>query len=149
VKPKCSRYSIEELSGDRSGGLRQALGDHLALSIGITTAAEDDLNGRQSLARGRANGCDVLRTGEQTLERPRHQRFDLGGIQSRRLGLHQHVRRGEVRKHVELRVQERVDAEQRNQQRERRDNLRVCDRATNAGGKHGLSRALLLRPRRC
>jgi len=93
-------------------------GDHLALSIGITAAAEDDLDSRQSLARGRADGRDVLGAGEQALERSRHQRLDLGGIQSRHLGLHQHVRRREVRKHVEPRVQQRVGAEQRNQQRE-------------------------------
>ena len=125
VKPKCTRYSIEELSGDSSGAptpagsnalaLGKALADHLPLQVRVAAAPEHDLDRGQSLARGRAHRVDVLGTGEQVLQRPRHQRLHLHGVEAGSLRLNQQVRRREVGKYVEARPDQCADAEQRDQ----------------------------------
>ena len=54
---------------------------------------------------------DVLGAGEQALERPRDQRLDLRRVEARGFRLHEHMRRREIREHVEARIQQRGDAE--------------------------------------
>ena len=115
----------------------QTLGDHLALQVRIAVTAKHHLNRRQSLARGRAHGLDVLRSGEQILQRPGYQGFHLGRIEPGSLGLHEHMRRGEIRKHVEARVQQRGRPQQSDEQGERCDDPRMRQRPSNDGGKHG------------
>ena len=102
---------MEELSGDsrgrpdslgkQAGGLGQTFRHHLALAIGIPTPVEHHLDRRQSLAGSGTDRLHVLGAGQQAFERPGDQGFDLSRIETGRFGLQQHVRRREIRKHVE------------------------------------------------
>ena len=93
----------------------KALADDLPLQVRVAAAPEHDLDRGQSLARGRAHRVDVLGTGEQVLQRPRHQRLHLHGVEAGSLRLNQQVRRREVGKYVEARRDQCADAEQRDQ----------------------------------
>jgi hypothetical protein len=99
--------------------LGQAFGDHLALAVRIAAAVEHHLDRREPLTRGRAHRLDILGAGQQSLQRTRHQRFDLRRVEAGRLGLHEHVRRREIRKYVEAR------RDQRGQRRARRSGRRA------------------------
>jgi hypothetical protein len=119
-----------------AGNLGEALGDHLALSVGIARAVEHDLQGRQALARGRAHRLHILGARQEILERSRDQSLDLRRIETRRLGLHQYVRRSEVRKHIEARRHERGHAQERDQASERSDDTGSPQRGADDGGQH-------------
>src|SRR5581483_10459447 len=97
------------------------LGDHLALPVRITPAVEYHLDGREALARRGAYRLDVFGTCQQLLQGPRHQRLDLLRVESGRLGLYEYMRRREVRKHVEARVDQRPETEERDQDRQAGD----------------------------
>ena len=119
-----------------AGGFGEPLGDDLALAVRVAAAVEHHLHGGQSLARGGAHGFHVFRTREQILQRTGDQRLDLRCIEAGRLGLHQHVRRREVRKHVEARGEERGEADERDQTGERRNDARSPQRGANDCGQH-------------
>jgi len=72
-----------------------------------------------------------------------HQRSHLGRVETRRLGLHQHVRRREIRKYIEASREQRRDAERGNQAGESGDNARIAQGGADDGGKHA-RRALVV-----
>ena len=78
----------------------------------------------------------VLGAGEQTFERTRDERFDLRRIEARRFGLHEHVRRREIRKHVEARAEQRRGAEHGDQHAERGDDARMRERRADDRSEH-------------
>jgi hypothetical protein len=111
----------------QTAGISQPFGHDLALPVRITAAVEYDLDRRQALARGRAYGRDVFGAGQQTFKRARDERLDLGRVEPGRFGLHQHVWRREIRKHIEARIEQRGDAEHADQHRQRRDDTRIAE----------------------
>ena len=120
----------------QAGKFSQALGDHLTLAIRIAAAIEHHLDGREALARRRANRFYVFGSGQQSLQWARDQGLHLGRVEARRLGLHQYMRRSEIGEHVEPRREQRAQPERGDQTGERGDNAWIAQGGANDGGEH-------------
>ena len=110
ARGKRGHHRGADARGELAAHLHQALAHHLARAHHLGPFPEDRHDEREALNRLRADGVEVADAVHAVLHRARHERLDFLRRKPRRLGLEDHLRRGELGEDVDLRMARHVEA---------------------------------------